>query len=88
VSSYDSLRMIGRSSLGTIQPKTLFQNTMVNDDTSKDDFSLSQSTGIASSHGYGSQMNKLITSMKPSLSIKAVSFRLSSNALKYLFPIS
>ena len=32
-------------------------------------------------------MNQLITSMKPQNSVNFVSFRLSSNALKYIFPI-
>ena len=92
--SYDSHRIIGRSSLGSIQPKNLFQNCLSSTqgtnnqfyqtddrDSIKDDFSLSQYTN------YGSYMNQMITSMKYYTQQKTTSFRMSSNAMKYLFPI-
>jgi hypothetical protein len=89
--SYDSHHIIGRSSLGNIQPKTLFttcasqsgnpQTNLFEDTTTKDDYSVSQFSN------FGSQMNQLITSMKPQNSINFTTFRMSANALKYLFPI-
>lgn len=86
--SYDSHRL-GRQSLGNLQPRTLFfskqegsqQASLLFDETTKDDFSVGQ-------HSYfGSQMNQLITSMKPQSSLSFLSFRLSQNALRYIFPI-
>lgn len=85
--SYDS-HILGRQSLGNIQPRTLFfskqegsQLASFFDETTKDDFSVGQQSN------FGSQMNQLITSMKPQSSLSFVSFRLSQNALRYIFPI-
>lgn len=91
--SYDSHRIIGRSSLGSIQPRNLFQNlsqtgpNIYQTEDTKDDTSVTlTSQGHAN---FGSQMNQMITSMKPMVSFSQTKIlpKLSSNAMKILFPI-
>lgn len=95
--SYDSHRIKGRSSIGTIQPRNLFQNTTsqinfganayMTEDT-KDDTSLNM-TSVSHATNFGSQMNQLITNMKPIIPFPntKITPKLSSNAQKILFPI-
>lgn len=94
--SYDSHRIIGRSSLGSIQPRNLFQNaasqsgtnTLYQTEETKDDTSIAM-TSQSHATNFGSQMNQLITSMKPIVTYPSSKIlpKLSTNAMKILFPI-
>lgn len=99
--SYDSHRILARSSIGSIQPRNLFQHgcsvsqsgftsNLFGDDLAKKDDAIhlnKMDQGQAQTNDYGSQMNKLITTMKPKHSYQPSKSKLSANAQKLLFPI-
>jgi len=84
--SYDSHRILGRSSIGSnIQPRNLFANNLFGEDLAKKDDNLAlnkMDQNQQNTNDYGSQMNKMITNIKPLHDFKSskIQPKLSSNA--------